>query len=114
MTEIAKDFVGKEIYRQLGGNKFRVMTGCTNFGYTENSLSFKIPRMGWMVITLNSMDTYDVQFKKIKKTKDKERSAAFGFTCWDEKMIVYSEHKGVYDDMLAPIFEQVTGLYTRL
>ena len=57
--------VAETILEQLGGNKFRMMTGAKNFGGTENSLSMRIGRnktsSNYLRITLNSMDTYDMK-----------------------------------------------------
>ena len=36
--------VAEEILRQLGGNRFRVMTGAKNFSGTDNSLRMRIGR----------------------------------------------------------------------
>ena len=59
--------VAKTILEQLGGNKFRVMTGAKNFGARDNSLSMRIGRnssnTNYLKITLNSMDTYDKKFR---------------------------------------------------
>ena len=63
--------VANEIYRQLGGNKFAVMTGAKNFIDLENGIRMKIGRNktnhNWMEITLNSLDLYDVAFAKLTK-----------------------------------------------
>lgn len=66
--------VATEILSQLGGNKFRVMTGAKHFLDTGNGLDFSLPGSGGfckdginkVVIKLNSMDTYDIKFLKIR------------------------------------------------
>ena len=93
--------VAKEILRQLGGNKFRVMTGAKNFVGDEKSLTFRFPRQNnttHMQITLNSLDLYDIKFFKILRYEVK----------------IIKEIAGVYNDQLQEIFESHTGLRTRL
>jgi hypothetical protein len=106
-TEDARDkmFVPKEILRQLGGNKFQVMTGAKNFAGDENRLVFSIPKakngINFVQITLMPTDTYKVEFGK------KSRSARIGY----KKIKIYDD---VYSDMLRELFEKETGLYTSL
>jgi hypothetical protein len=85
------------IFRQLGGNKFRVMTGATFMTSGENTLCVKFKgsrNANYMTITLNSNDLYDMKIQKGIK--------------------VVSEFNDVYNDMLQSIFTNVTGLYTSL
>lgn len=88
------------ILQQLGGNKLIAMTGARNFVSSPDSLGFKLPSrsakkgINFVKVTLNVMDTYDVEFKKI----------------WNFKITDISEHKGIYDDMLQPLFVEETGL----
>jgi hypothetical protein len=56
-------------------------------------------RAQYLKITLNSMDTYDMEFYSVNK--DLERTTR-------------AEYNGVYNDMLQSIFTKVTGLYTSL
>lgn len=93
------------IYQQLGGGKFQAMTGAKNFVYTTPpvvSLRFRIPKakngINSVKITLNSMDTYDVEFGKV-------RAGAY---------TVISTHEGYYNDMLQSLFTAQTGLDTHL
>ena len=98
--------VAKTILRQLGGNKFRAMTGAKNFVGTDNSLSFRLPGGGGFCknginsvrITLNSMDLYDVVYMRI----------------WGSKVKTVEEVSGLYFDSLTDSFERVTGLATSL
>ena len=64
--------VAREILNQLGGNKFRVMTGAKNFIDLKNGIRMKIGRnktnANWMEITLNSLDLYDVAFAKLTRS----------------------------------------------
>jgi hypothetical protein len=95
-----------EIYRQLGGNKFKVMTGAKDFVGDENTLRFKLRKgtakdgINLVSITLNSMDLYDVSFQK------------FNYRTFDIKTI--KEFNNIYNDQLKDIFEETTGLHTSL
>tara|TARA_B100000029_G_scaffold475010_1_gene517934 strand:- start:13 stop:309 length:297 start_codon:yes stop_codon:yes gene_type:complete len=95
--------VANEIYRQLGGNKFAVMTGAKNFIDLENGIRMKIGRNktnhNWMEITLNSLDLYDVAFAKLTKLGERKS---------------LKEYKNVYNDSLVELFERHTGMYTKL
>ena len=93
--------VQKEIIRQLGGNKFAVMTGATFFADGQNKLTvkFKGSRVAnIMYITLNSLDLYDVQICKYRNLEVK----------------VVDEIENCYNDDLVPFFEKTTGLRTSL
>ena len=87
-----------ETLKQLGGNKFIMMTGAKNFGFGKDGLSFKIGRnakaVNYVVIDLNGKDLYDIKFQKgtrvLKKVND------------------------VYGDQLQKMFTKYTGMYTSL
>ena len=95
--------VATTILNQLGGNKFRVMTGAKNFMEHGNALSMRIGRnssnSNYLKITLNDSDLYDVRFSKVTKMGE-------------EKSV--REFNDVYNDMLVEIFESHTGMYTSL
>ena len=95
--------VATTILNQLGGNKFRVMTGAKNFMDHGNALSMRIGRnssnSNYLKITLNESDLYDVRFSKVTKMGE-------------EKSV--REFNDVYNDMLVEIFESHTGMYTSL
>ena len=95
--------VAKTILSQLGGNKFRVMTGAKNFLDHGNALSMRIGRnssnSNYLKVSLNSMDLYDVHFSKLTR-KLEEKSV--------------KEYNDVYADSLVEIFESHTGMYTKL
>lgn len=92
----------QETLRQLGGNKFIVMTGAKNFVKGDNWIAFRIMKgknnITLVKIFLNEMDTYDIEFAKSFKG--------------DYKVVKRVE--GVYNDQLQEIFTQETGLYTHL
>lgn len=69
--------VVQTIYRQIGGGKFKVMTGAKDFvSHNEEcgGLSFKLPRftgvkINYVKIVLNGNDLYDVTFGRIFKNE---------------------------------------------
>lgn len=93
---------GAEVIAQLGGGRFIAMTGAKDFFLGPKGMVFKIGRnsngINYVRISLNFMDTYDIQFLQVRKFKEK----------------VKSEAKGVYADMIRDVFEQHTGLRTSL
>ena len=95
--------VAEEIFRTLGGTKFRGMTGAKNFAGTDDSLRMRIGRnkssSNYLKITLNSLDLYDVYFSRVTKMGS-ERSV--------------TEYNNVYNDSLVEVFEKHTGMYTKL
>jgi hypothetical protein len=97
--------VANTILRQLGGGRFRVMTGAYNFVGDANRLMFMLKRgttkdaICKVIITLEPSDTYTMEFWS-------------GF-----KIITMKLHKrveDVYNDQLQEIFTRETGLYTHL
>ena len=95
--------VAKTILEQLGGNKFRMMTGAKNFMGFAEGLVMKIGRnssnSNYLKITLNSMDTYDMEFAKLTKNGEKKS---------------VTEYKNVYNDLMRGTFTAHTGMYTSL
>ena len=95
--------VAETILEQLGGNKFCMMTGAKNLGGTEDSLSMRIGRnssnSNYLKITLNSMDTYDMEFAKLTRMGEKKS---------------VTEYNNIYNDMLTDQFTAHTGMYTSL
>lgn len=99
MTDLT---VANTILAQLGGNKFRAMTGSKNFVGGENTLSFRIGRNAKSInavrITLTAGDDYTVEFLRIRKTEVK----------------VSTKVEGVYFDRLQAVFTENTGMDTHL
>ena len=95
--------VANTIYRQLGGNRFRVMTGAKMMVSTENGIRMRIGRnktnANFMEVSLNGLDLYDVTFAKLTKMGE---------------MKSVKTYDNVYNDMLVSIFESHTGMYTTL
>jgi hypothetical protein len=96
--------VAQEIYKQLGGRKFSVMTGAKNYVDGGNFLSFKLPSnfakngINYIKITLTPLDLYDMELGRIRAGK----------------YSVYKVKKGLYNDMLRSTFTSETGLNTIL
>lgn len=104
MTTQEQKQVAGIILEQLGGNKFMVMVGahnllCSDEGCGTMMLKFKGSNVAnYLKITLTSMDLYNVEFGKI----------------WGGKYKVVKSVDGAYNDMLVRLFEETTGLYTKL
>ena len=95
--------IANEIYRTLGGNRFRVMTGAKMMVSTENGIRMRIGRnktnANFMEVSLNGLDLYDVTFAKVTRMGE---------------MKSVREYNNVYNDMLVSLFESHTGMYTSL
>ena len=102
MPTITDKTTAIEILKQLGGNRFIMMTGAKNLSCDNTSMSFKIMRndagITHVKIKLNALDLYDMTFYSI-------RGASFK---------VKAEASGIYNDMLQEVFTSHTGLYTSL
>jgi len=83
-----------------GMSRLTMMIGAKNFVQSkeESFVSFRFPRAQYVKIKLNAMDTYDMEFGKIRKFESK----------------VSQEFKGLYAEMLKETFEQYTKLYLSL
>ncbi|MBT9173471.1 MAG: hypothetical protein DDT21_01872 [Syntrophomonadaceae bacterium] len=94
--------VAATIYRQMGGNRFCMMTGADRFTKTDNSLAFRIPKarvgINSVKVTLTQADEYDMEFGRIR---------AGTYT-------IVSTQEGVCFDMLQELFTAETGLAFRL
>ncbi|BAL84655.1 hypothetical protein SELR_pSRC400040 (plasmid) [Selenomonas ruminantium subsp. lactilytica TAM6421] len=106
--------IGKEIYKQLGGNQFAYITGAKHFLTHDNWLSFRIGRNGskanYVKITLTPMDTYTVEFKRITTPRLSRKT----WTYSEYKETLIAKREGVYCDQLQEVFTEVTGLVTRM
>ena len=93
----------KTLLRQLGGNKFIMMTGAKQMSIGKNGLTMKIGRnsksITHVAIDLDrGKDLYTMKFIRVRKGIPK----------------VVKQYDSVYADNLNNIFEKETGLYTRL
>lgn len=100
--------IAEQILQQLGGtNRLTIMTGAKDFMAIDNGVQFRIggganERINAIRIVLNSLDTYDVEFGRIYKSK--------GMIEYDEKQRAH----GIYNDMLVSLIERTTGMYLSL
>ena len=93
----------KTLLRQLGGNKFIMMTGAKQMSIGKDGLTMKIGRnsksITHVAIDLDrGKDLYIMKFIRVRKGIPK----------------VVKQYDSVYADNLNNIFEKETGLYTRL
>jgi hypothetical protein len=97
--------VSETILIQLGGNRFRAMTGAKNFVTSGNNLRFSLPkavrnRINMVEIVLNASDLYDVTFYQYKKTKF--------------EVVEVSKFENIYADQLQSLFTSETGYETKI
>lgn len=102
------------LYEQLGGHKFVAATGSKFIGYTENkngnleqhiSLARNASGANKLKITYDEgLDLYNVLFEK----------QTFNRKTFQVSRKEIASYNGVSFDQLIPIFESVTGMYTRL
>lgn len=94
--------VANEILRQLGGNRFKAMTGANLFVGGGNYLTFKLPRSkdnaNRVRITLTSDDLYTIETYRVHGLSLTPKSV----------------REFVYADQLQEVFTAITGLYTSL
>src|SRR6267142_877276 len=96
------NYVALEILNQLGGNRFRTMTGAKNFTSGNRTLSFTLPSrfatdgINHVRIELMATDTYTLTFGRAHGVSFKE-------------LVMRSE---VHADKLREVFTRVTGLDT--
>tara|TARA_R110000824_G_scaffold34314_3_gene109134 strand:+ start:604 stop:948 length:345 start_codon:yes stop_codon:yes gene_type:complete len=102
LTEGMSSSQAKTLLQQLGGNKFKAMTGAKDFGIGSDGLHFKIGRnsksISHIVIRLTSMDLYEMKFLRVRAGK----------------ITVVKKVNNVYNDMLGKIFTKYTGMHVRL
>ncbi len=102
--------IANEIWRQLGGRRFAVMTGAKNVTWSELdgivTLEFRLPGSGGFTkdginrvrVRLDASDTYTVTFQRVRGTTIKN----------------VAEVDDIYADNLRDVFERHTGLRTSL
>jgi len=103
MTTTQNLQIAQEIFRQLGGNRFAVMTGSKNFAFDGAALQMQLAKnkstARYLKITLELDDTYTLTFSRMDRNYNVINVATF-------------DH--VYADMLQDVFTNYTGLYTSL
>ena len=92
--------VASIILQQLGGSRFKAMTGASSFLAFDQGLSFKIPSrtVTHVHIYLEPGDTYAVSFSRLRAGR----------------ITIVSMNHGIYADQLQSLFTRVTGLDTHL
>jgi len=102
MTDLS---IANEIYRQLGGRRFAVMTGAKNFVGGADSLTFKIGRnsrgITHIKIILSPLDLYDVQFLQCRMRPNPSVKTIDGYS-----MVMAGDLQG--------LISRATGLDTHL
>lgn len=99
--------IAETILEQLGGNKFRAMTGARNCAFSGPALEFALPArfakngINFVRIELTARDDYTMSFWKLSRSARTE-----------PKKI--AEVDMLYYDMLQDVFTMHTGLDTRL
>ncbi len=97
--------VGDIILKQMGGmRKLQALIGATGFVAHRKGVSFKWPsrqrsKGNYVLITLRSDDTYDVEFQTVGQMGDSKKREKF---------------TGIYNDQLIAVFTKQTGLALRL
>ena len=99
----------KVLLKQLGGNKFIMMTGAKNFGLGPKGIGFKIGRnskkINYIRIDLDrGKDLYNIEFIRMARKKGEVSPT----------LKVVKKIKGVYADQLQKMFTKYTGMYTSL
>ncbi len=102
MTTSQNEAVATTILEQLGGGRFVAMTGSNGFLFGDSMLQFRVrrnsSRANRCLITLDASDTYTVKLCRI--------------TGRGLNVEIIAEQSDVYAEMLAPVFERVTGFAT--
>ena len=98
-----------ETLKQLGGNRFIMMTGAKNFGVGPKGMGFKIGRnskkINYIRIDLDrGKDLYNMEFIRMARKKGE----------LSPTLKVVKKIKGVYADQLQSLFTKYTGMYTSL
>jgi hypothetical protein len=94
--------VAATIFEQIGGHRFMLMTGSSNFVGDGDSLTMRLThnllRARWLKITLMPDDTYMMEFIVMR----------------GEEPVVVRKYRDVYWDQLQELFTEATGLQTTL
>ena len=117
-THDEKMQIANTIIQQLGGNRFRVMTGAKNFMALDGGVTFAIPGGGGFAkhginkvnVVLDASDTYTITAFKIRRTRRTGSPSCHPRLITEAK----GQHSGVYNDMLQSVFTDLTGLGTHL
>jgi len=104
--------VAETIFVQLGGGRFKAMTGSKQFIEDGDALKMTLAgnrsKANRLTVTLSDSDDYTMLFWRY------ERPSFSKGIFKGEKISEVAKFDGVYCDQLQDLFTQVTGLYTRL
>lgn len=95
--------IATTVLEQLGGNRFRMMTGSRDFVALESGLMFRVGSgarngINKVRVVLTPADDYTVEFWRVRGTK----------------ATLVQSREGIYCDQLQEVFTNETGFYTRL
>lgn len=107
--------VCETIFNQLGGNRFAYITGTKNFVSDGNTLRMTIIRnkskANRLYVTYNpDKDLYTMEFWKVTPFRFYAKTGKM----IPEKWVSVKKIEDVFCDQLSEIFEDVTGIYTRI
>lgn len=107
--------VCETIFRQLGGNRFAYITGTKNFISDGNTLRMTIIRnkskANRLYITYDPCkDLYIMEFWKVTPFKYYSKTGKIV----PEKWVSVKRIEDLFFDQLTEIFEDVTGIYTKI
>ncbi len=106
MNKVYSKAIANTIYQQIGGNKFKAMTGAKSFVIIDSGLQFDLPNrfakngINRITVKLDPSDTYTVTAFKLCRNK--------------MELSKIEEESMIYCDMLEDVFTRFTGLHTRL
>ena len=118
--ECKMSIVAQDIFNQLGGNRFRVMTGSTGFIWDESKQTLRIvlarngSKANRLDIIYNPDDTYTMNFYRFTPYRVKVDHAKGEVKTYPEKITEVRRFEHIYCDQLQELFTEVTGMYTRL
>jgi hypothetical protein len=95
--------IANTIIDQLGGRRFKAMTGAKNFLALDSGVSFMLPsypgvQCNAVRVILEASDTYTVEFLRV----------------WGRSLKSLSVHSDIYAEDLSGLFERQTGLRVSL
>jgi hypothetical protein len=95
--------IANTIIGQLGGRRFKVMTGARDFLALDSGVSFRLPafpgvQCNAVRVVLEASDTYTVEFLRV----------------WGRSVKSLSVHSDIYAEDLSGLFERETGLRVSL
>ena len=112
--------IASDIYNQLGGHKFEVMTGTKGFIWDNDkqqlrmSLAKNASKANRLDIIYNWDDTYTMRFFNYRAGHWRIDHKRQTVTEIPEKITEVRTYSHIYCDQLQELFTEITGMYTRL